>query len=30
VLAMIAFGAGMGLMLTAVGVGFIVYRRRRA
>jgi hypothetical protein len=25
----IAFGAGLGLMLTAGGVGFVIYRRRR-
>lgn len=29
IIAMIAFGAGLGLMLAVFGVGFVIYRRRR-
>ena len=29
IVATIAFGAGLGLTLAAIGVGFFVYRRRR-
>jgi hypothetical protein len=29
IIAMIAFGAGLGLMLAVFGLGFVIYRRRR-